>query len=562
MNGHAFSKHSLSYEESINLLDEKNLSDVDSDAGKADNEYRFPTAAAWANTARSTLSSLPVPRRPPPMSAYLAFLRRAGFFLLPSFVQSRLSHERKHASDKLGPTAYLDGMRGVAAFNVFLCHYLYTCFIIAEGWGFEEHNYSFFKLPFVRLLYAGPPQVAIFFVVSGYALSLKPVKLARQQKWDNFATTMASFVFRRALRLFLPTAISTFMIVVLLRLGAYEWTRDFSRDSTFMKNVQETAPDLKDSLSEQLTDWGWNMFNFVHVWGWEPFGGSTYYDVHLWTIPVEFRASMMLFLTMIGLARMRTVLRFTFLTLIVWFSYRNDRWEMVLFYAGMVLAELDTIRGAHSDPVSNAAAAASAASGSNQQLPTTEPKPFDLVGRGRQASRTSRRKLKIAAWMVLSIGALYLMSQPDVHGAKTPGWVYLSSLIPEWFSDKYRYWQCVGSILFVLCVGHLPSWQRVFMTPLVQYLGRISYAIYLMHGPVIHTIGYATERWAWGVTGIEGWRYNAGFTLAAVFVVPSVVWAADLFWRSVDAPVVRFAKWLESRCIVPEEGHGQSHARS
>jgi peptidoglycan/LPS O-acetylase OafA/YrhL len=562
MNGHALSKHSLSYEESINLLDEKNLSDVDSDAGKADNETRFSTtAAAWANTARSTLSSLPMPRRPPPMSACLALLRRAGFFLLPSFVQSRLSHDRKHGADKPGPTAYLDGMRGMAAFSVFLCHYLYTCFIIAEGWGFEEHNYNFFKLPFVRLLYAGPPQVAIFFVVSGYALSLKPIKLARQQKWDNFATTMASFVFRRALRLFLPTAISTFMIVMLLQLGAYEWTREFSRDSTFMKNVQETAPDLKDSLSEQLSDWGRNMFNFVHIWGWEPYGGSTYYDVHLWTIPVEFRASMMLFLSMIGLCRLRTWLRFAFVSLLAWFSYRNDRWEMVLFYSGMLLAELDTIRGAHCDPLTNAAVAAS--NPSHHQLPMTEPRPLDLVGRGRAPSRVSSLKLKTAAWMLLSAGALYLMSQPDVHGAKTPGWVYLSSLIPEWVSEKYRYWQCVGSILFVLCVGYLPAWQRVFMTPPIQYLGRISYAIYLMHGPVIHTIGYATERWAWGVTGIEGWRYNAGFTLASVFVVPSVIWAADLFWRSVDAPVVRFAKWFENSCIVSDKGQdGQGHGRS
>lgn len=496
------------------------------------------------------------------MSAYLALLRRAGFFLLPSFVQTRLSHERKHGSDKLGPTAYLDGMRGMAAFSVFLCHYLYTCFLIAEGWGFEEHNYSFFKLPFVRLLYAGPPQVAIFFVVSGYALSLKPIKLARQQKWDSFATTMASFIFRRAIRLFLPTAISTFMIVVLLRLGAYEWTRDFSRDSTFMKNVHETAPDLKDTLSEQLSDWGRHMFNFVHIWGWEPFGGSTYYDVHLWTIPVEFRASMMLFLTIIGLARLRTWLRFALLGLMEWFSYRNDRWEMTLFYAGMLFAELDVIRGAHSDPLSNAAVAASGSP--QQQLPVTEPTPLELIGSGRPSSKASSPKLRTAAWVLLSVAALYLMSQPDAHGGKTPGWVFLTSLIPEWFSDKYRYWQCVGSILFVLSVGHVPAWQRVFMTPAIQYLGRISYAIYLMHGPVIHTIGYATERWAWGITGIEGWRYNAGFALASVFVVPSVIWAADLFWRSVDAPVVRFAKWSENSCLARDNGgeEVQSHGRS
>lgn len=562
MNGHALSKSSLSFEENVSLLDEKSLSDIDSDAGRAENESRFPSMKEWASFSKRVANGLPIPARIPSRSHCRTFLVRVGLFLLPSFISSRLAHhERPRGGDRLSPTAYLDGMRGLAAFIVFFCHYFYTSFTIADGWGSNDANYDIMKLPFLRLVYAGPPMVAVFFIISGYALSLKPLKLARSQKWGELATTLSSFVFRRAFRLFLPTAISTFMIVCLLQLGAYDWNREWSHDPKYHWNVQETAPDTKDGWILQLRDWVWNMFHFVHIWGWEKYGGSTYYDVHLWTIPIEFRASMMLFLTMVGLCRLRTAMRLLFLGVITAFSYRSDRWEMVLFYVGMLYAELDIIRGAHTNPATNAALQ------SQPGLPTTESKPMDYVGTGGSSSPTlaqaSRSRLARFGWFLLATLSLFLLSQPDVNSERTPGWVFLSSLIPEWVDDKYRYWQCAGAILFVFCTARMPTLQRVFNSAPVQYLGRISYAIYLMHGPVLHTVGYAIERWAWGVTGVEGSNYHLGFFLGAVFVIPSVVWAADLFWRAVDAPVVRFAKALESRCVVSEDkSHQQHHGRS
>lgn len=563
MNGHALSKNSVSFEENVSLLDEKSLSDIDSDAGRADNESRFPSLREWTTFGRRVATGLPIPTRVPSKSHCRSWMVRAGLFLLPSFVSSRLSHhERPRGGDRLSPTAYLDGMRGLAAFIVFFCHYFYSSFTIADGWGSNGANYDVMKLPFLRLVYAGPPMVAVFFIISGYALSLKPLKLARSQKWGDLATTLSSFVFRRAFRLFMPTAISTFMIVCLVQLGAYDWNREWSQDRTYHWNVQETAPDTKDGWMAQLSDWAWNMYNFLHIWGWEKYGGSTYYDVHLWTIPIEFRASMMLFLTMVGLCRLRTSMRLAFLALVTVFSYRSDRWEMVLFYVGMLYAELDIIRGAHTDPATNAALQAQH---HHQSLPTTEPsnnndnKPMDYVGTGGSASTLGQRscsRLARMGWGLAAMLSLYFLSQPDVNSENTPGWVFLSSLIPEWVDDKYRYWQCVGAIMFVFCTARMPSLQRLFNSAPVQYLGRISYAIYLMHGPVLHTVGYAIERWAWAVTGTEGASYHRGFFLASVFVVPAVVWAADVFWRAVDAPVVRFSKALENMCIVKEDSKG------
>ncbi|PSR76855.1 acyltransferase 3, partial [Coniella lustricola] len=480
-------------------------------------------------------------------------LLRCILFLLPSFVTSRIissSVQHERSQGRLGPTSYLDGMRGLAALFVFFCHYSYSAFAIADGYGSNNENRYLLKLPIFRLLYAGPPMVAIFFIVSGYALSLKPLKLARSQRWGELSTTMSSFIFRRAFRLFLPTFISTFMVVVLLRLGAYEWNREWSLDRTWHWNVQETAPQRLNTTALQLDDWGRNMFDFVHVWGWEKYGGSTWYDVHLWTIPIEFRASMMLFLTLLGTARLRTGLRLGFLALLIAFSYYSDRWEMVLFLVGMGYAELDLIRGAHSDPSTTAvatappaAATAAAGEGSEQQQQQQQQQ------REQQKRHRACALLSRLYWASLALGSLYLLSQPDVNSENTPGWIYLSSLIPDWISDKYRYWQCNGAILFVFCTARVPRMQRVFNSPPVQYLGKISYAVYLMHGPVMHTVGYSIQRWAWEVSGVDGRaQYKRGFVLGAVFAVPVVVWAADVFWRAVDAPVVRFAKWLEGRC--------------
>ncbi|KAK3327828.1 acyltransferase [Cercophora scortea] len=526
MNGYAPSQHSLTYEETMILLDEKSISDLESDAGRADLDSRFTTTQKLLQQCLSHLhASLSGLRAAP----YRSLLLRTLFFLLPSFIQSRLTRTT-WAPDRLGPTAYLDGMRGLAALFVFFCHYFYTCFVIAQGWGYGEDNYHLLKLPFLRLFYQGPPMVCVFFVISGYALSLKPLKLIRARRYESLATGMASLVFRRGLRLFLPTAISTLMIMFLLRVGMYEWTREFAYDDKFMRNVQEIHYERFETTAEQMRDWVRAMFNFVHVWDWDIFAGSTAIDVHLWTIPVEFRSSMMLFLVLLGTARLRTVARVVVVLGVMAFTYRSDRWEMLLFYSGMLLAERDIVRGAHKAVVGG-------------ELPVGGA----TGGGGSDGSRAVR-----AWWAAVSILALYLMSQPDQGGEETPGWVVLTGLVPEWWSDKYRYWQSAGAVLFVLAVGRSPGWQRFFNTAVVQYFGRISYAIYLMHGPVMHTVGYAIERKVWSYTGIEGSAYNWGFVLASAFVVPVVVWVSDVFWRLVDAPVVRFSKWLETRCSVSE----------
>ncbi|KAI0202054.1 acyltransferase family-domain-containing protein [Astrocystis sublimbata] len=509
-------------------------------------EARFGTIR-WASTSKSYFNLV---------------LRRTALALLPSFTHNRFSLARERRASNassgggakaLSPTAYLDGMRGLAAFFVFFCHYFYTAFFIAEGYNWLPQPppdspdppptvstwTSLWRLPFVRLLYSGPSMVCVFFVISGYALSLRPLQLARKQNSEAFAKTTSSLVFRRFFRLYLPPLISTLGVALLLNAGAYEGTREFLHDRRFIRNVIEHHPMRLETLNLQLTNWAHEMWAFLHIWSWANHAGSTQYDVHLWTIPLEFRCSMVLFLILIGTARLRDNVRLVLVAMVSWFVLRNDRWEMLLFLAGMTIADLDLRRNAHEGRDSRGTSTTS--SQPTLQLPLNEKSDLNPppCSRGRSTSDTF--------WTIVSVFAMYLLSAPDAGPWNVPGWRYLGTFIPEWFTEKYRFWQVIGACLFVFCAARSRGWQRFFELPVVQYLGHLSYAIYLMHGPVVHVLGFPVQRWAWGITGTEGEQFKRGVALAAMINIPLVIWAADIFWRAVDVPTVRFAKWLESK---------------
>jgi peptidoglycan/LPS O-acetylase OafA/YrhL len=197
-------------------------------------------------------------------------LSRFAFFLVPSFLQGPHAREQIRPA-KIHPTAYLDGMRGLAALFVFFCHYTYSSFVIAEGYGYKERNWHLLKLPFIRLLYSGPVAVCIFFVISGYALSYKPLKLIRAGNFTELQNTMSSLIFRRGMRLFLPTSTSMLLIVILLQIGAYDWTREFSHDKHYLKLIMEPHPPARDSIFSELNKWVYDCFQFVQVFSWTHF---------------------------------------------------------------------------------------------------------------------------------------------------------------------------------------------------------------------------------------------------------------------------------------------------
>jgi hypothetical protein len=185
--------------------------------------------------------------------------------LLPTIMRGEGFRPKK----KLGSTSYLDALRGCAAIIVVFHHTL-------PYW-----NMALFKYPFFIVLLAGRGMVDIFFVISGYVLGFKLLKLIRAKDNERLLHHFASSIFRRYLRLYLPAFVITFVSMLLVAQG---W-----------KIGWMTVPRLP-TVREQFWDWLLESFRFAnpfsHITGYwteNDLCPTHRYNEVLWTIPVEVR---------------------------------------------------------------------------------------------------------------------------------------------------------------------------------------------------------------------------------------------------------------------------------
>jgi peptidoglycan/LPS O-acetylase OafA/YrhL len=464
-----------------------------------------------------------------------ATLNFASFFI-PSFL--RRNTERK----ELHETAYLDGLRGFACYAVFFSHY--TTAYCNEVWhpygeGGNHHfvqTYYIFQLPIFRLIYNGQAAVTIFFVLSGYVLSYKPLKLIQSRDFEKLQSSLGSAIFRRWFRLFLPVAALWIINIFLVEFGAYSWFTKFHE-----KNPKMPPGIVEEYLPAGESFWGTvynaykSYFDFARgtLFSWTKNGILPNVDGHTWTLHVEFRSSCILFLFLHGCSKMRANLRLAFFLFSSAFCLYWDEWAIGTFLAGSAIADLDLrIRRRQQ-------------SSSSDQQGNDSDSSFALVPFSRISPRF--RTLFRASqfrWGILFIFSLLILSYPAVGADKVFFYRTLSYYHPYSAWDLF-FWEAVGAILIVYVVGRFRLAQRVLEWNVSQYMGKTSFALYLMHGTVIKTLGHWSVIHAWKVTGYKGWGYAWGILLPILVVLPVTVVVSDWFWRGVDVPSVRLAKWIE-----------------
>ncbi|KAF4423157.1 acyltransferase [Fusarium acutatum] len=434
----------------------------------------------------------------------ISHARNIGISLLPSFIaEGQASRDNIQARPSSSSTLYLDGLRGLFSFLVFLRHFLLPWEEdLDTGFG-QNGNTAFIKLPIIRLIYGGPT-VTIFFIVSGFVLAYKPLKLIHKNDYNALGLHTMSSVLRRPFRLFLPPLVSTFVVAIAVSAGLY--TAPYQD----MPGWVPRHPERLGSLWEQIGDWmRFVVVDLIHPWSWK--SPMSEYDSHLWTIPIQFRASMIVYLTLLALARARVWVRGTALVFLCLYSLQQGRWEMYLFFAGVFLAERSLEN--HHD--------------------------FGALPSDGGGSATNQSSLQPSAWSglvqkLLFFAGLYLSSYPRARNAgfSTPGYVLLSSL-----TDRYIYWQSYGATLICWSLSKDRLLQNPFTSRPLRYLAKISFTLYLVHGPVLHLFGYSMVPAFQGLTGSStAWQYQSGLLLALAVLAPVVVWIADLFWRAVDKP--------------------------
>ncbi|KAI1373017.1 acyltransferase family-domain-containing protein [Hypoxylon crocopeplum] len=423
-------------------------------------------------------------------------------FMRPSFLRKRsptteASEKSSAPSRKPHATEYLDGVRGVASLIVFILHWTHIPYpSVNSGWGYKDHT-SFWLLPFVRIIYSGAAMVSVFFVVSGFVLSHRFIQRMHRQEYTELFSGLTSLTFRRAIRLFLPAFASSTLAFVCACLGIINVPHKVDG-----KPFEHSLSSYLEYLDMESNPWDWSA----------DFSG--FYNPQLWSIAVEFRGSMVVFLLVVGLAKTRTAIRLAVEGILMTHCFGHKRWDVALFIAGMILAELEVLL----------------------QKPKNPP----------------ARKLVNGLLLLTMILGLFLCGYPRDHNTVTPGYMWSKYVWPL-TAYRRRFWLAVGAILFVGPMVFLPSVQSVFLTRPARYLGRISFALYLVHGLGNRTVGKWLLNGCWDYIGKEGfWPYAISFVVSTTLYFPVVIWASDMFWRGVDVPSTNFAKWFEKRCAASD----------
>jgi peptidoglycan/LPS O-acetylase OafA/YrhL len=454
-----------------------------------------------------------------------AGIARKGLFLalIPSFLRSADDSEGKR---RLHPTSWLDGLRGVASFFVWIHHFILVWFpALSFGYNSGPNTTNFFQLPFLRILYSGRGMVTIFFIISGYVLSYKALKQIRRKEFAPLLDTLCSATFRRAMRLFLPILASSFLTMLVHRWGWYTGA--------------PTMPRMQASFWEQLKDWWWNFILLSN-----PTQGISGNDVYadpygfqLWTIPREFRGSLLIYITLLGFAKSRQAVRLVLVSSLTWFLFWIVQWDLGLFLTGMIIADVQLLT----------------------EDPDWKTATFSLSRFFPQWALRHKTNLLHGLTIFSALLAIHFLTFPDEGASSSPGYEYMIAITPGQYGNTnltQRFWLCIGSVLIVLAICFSPAispkdptpmLQKPFFVPFSQYLADISYALYVTHPLILWTAGMKLLSLWENKTATE---YAFGF-IEAIFINSFLCfWLADLFWRGVDAKSVQFAKWVAELCFI------------
>jgi len=447
-------------------------------------------------------------------------------FVRPSFWKNAPGGQRKQSLRK---TAYLDGLRGFAALLVYLGHHhlwardaTHGDRILENGYGYDN-QYYFITLPGVRTFFTGGHySVTVFFVISGYVLSAKPLSLIQGGEYLKLGDNLASALFRRWPRLHIPIIITTFVYFTTWHLFGI-WTEDTEHANTWGEELWWWYAELKN-------------FTFVFRTGGEP---MFKYNFHVWSIPVEYRGSIIVYTAQLAFSRCsRNARLLGEVGLIIYFMYIVDGWFGSMFMAGMLLCDLDMLAESKNLPrfISNL-------------------EPF-----------------KTSIYYALFFISIFLGGVPshkdDVQILRnTPMWHYLSFLKPQAVYDYKWFYLFWASSFMVAAVPRIGWLKRFFEGRFCQYMGRISFSFYLVHGPVLWILGnriysatgYARESHA---VGIPNWinafpisqagpmGFELSFWIPQLILLPVTLWLAEIVTKTVDEPSVRFSAWLYKKVLA------------
>lgn len=477
---------------------------------------------------------------------------------------------------KLHSTAYLDALRGYAAWIVYNMHF------IPKEWR-ADTDITLIR-PFVHVWFQGRAMVDLFFVISGFALSYSVLGHMHNQQPTRVLESLASSVCRRHLRLYLPITWATFVAMLAISAGiAVKPTKPAVLQDTWLGNFWFWIKDTVRSCNP-----------FPHVVSWWNKGvrvTHTDYLPQAWTIPVEFRGSLIVFLMCLAVCRMTPRARswvilggagacYWWVTpyggLFLFGMWLADRRQYHLHAASILRQRaaqglplegssrlVDVNEGASEDPARELLLKNQEKEGEGDDEDDA-PQSSPYAGHARQwwslqwlqlrkrwspstpSSYTTKPTLtQQLPYLLIFTFSLWPLTAPVSIDASSPFPYNLvaHTLPPSWTGSlgAFHWPYCVGAMLLCYALEHSPLLQAPLNWSFSQFLGELSFGIYVMHNLVRWSVWerFLVE-WANLYLG-EAPRWQVpGYLVVTVMVF----WAAEAF-RRVDVFCVRLTKRLQ-----------------
>ncbi|KAJ6109938.1 hypothetical protein N7486_002173 [Penicillium sp. IBT 16267x] len=352
---------------------------------------------------------------------------------------------------------WIDGLRGIASFLVVLTH-------LSRAWDYDlfaprddvDLPPRILQWPVFRIPWQGRLGVTIFAFLTGYVCALKPMKQARNGDHLGSFTSVAKSAWRRPPRLIFPATIALVISWVMAQCGAF-----IAANRSDCWWCRYASPDLEDSLWKEFI----RLFeNFLSVWT----TGYMAYDDHQWALLPLLKASMLVYVMICAVQFVKFRWRLgIYLGMLLYFhqdaAKNTETFQMQAIY-GMALADL------------------------SYEMPFRE-----FV----ENQKWPRRVLCI----LLTCVGLFICSYPGEH----PEWATWSNymfelahyIFPPDVNIGKRY-SALGVDLIIFAIYISPSTKNFLSNRLLLWLGKQSFAVYLVHGTLLRTV------LCWMLYGITG----------------------------------------------------------
>ncbi|QIW96594.1 hypothetical protein AMS68_002112 [Peltaster fructicola] len=421
------------------------------------------------------------------------------------------------------PTGWLDGLRGLAALEVYIFHYMdhWLDRSLAYGEG-RFRDPAIYRLPFIRTLYAsGDTAVCVFFAISGYVLTHRMLGLIRQRRTEELHASLSSAVFRRGIRLYMPVMIQGFTLMLVGHLFNFPKPGGWQNEPSLLLETKRWVVRLI---------WQWLPLRYPDRWN----ELLNMYDGGIsWTIPLEYHGSLIVYLALLLFSRTRSIrVRQVIIAGLIVLSFLKDDWIGGQFLLGMAFADYQLEKKTH--------------------------------------SQNSEKVRKIFFFVVFLFG-FYLAGLPGGHYVdeqqkfrlwSRPGYDWITQPLAAigMYADRQadRYIECLAGICIVVGLGETDRLKRMLETRFIQYLGKISFGLYLCH-IWMHEFILPLDNFWLGFMHIDytvsphlrspSLNYFLAYIMMMTFATTCNFIVAGLFERYIDAPSVQTGKNFEKWCL-------------